>query len=356
MNGIILNELTWLFLSILKDDFAMARLDMRIISLLGRVSAIGVFVLAAAALIVFSSGRSAHVDDSYGSWILKDWLAKGRHVDILVLGDSQLGGLRAADAEKAGRSLDFVLDHRGYELEAAFRQPTSVFISAQPGCLLSDYYAILRGLLDRSKDGAPRLVVLAVSPRVLLTNGLSCPGESEYYRFFAKTTDLNDAYVLAYPSIADRLLERIHERFGKPLSSVKQSQFVFLPDDAQVYQERELIPANFRVDQLSMEHQIRFLQKSVAFLRSKRIDCLVVLMPVKRGQSNRRYQLMSQELLSRLTSLSSSDKFWFISLDDNRLFQKEDFLDSIHLSQRGGQTFAKAIAHRLNRSALFAPR
>ncbi len=337
----------------------MPRLDTRIITLNGHVIAIVVFLLAILSTLLFIQKNAPLNDDSYGAWILKDWLAEGRNCQIVILGDSQLGGLRAADAKQAGRTLDFVLDHRSYQLEAALASanPAFVFVSAQPGCLISDYYAILRALIDRSQSSRkrPRLVILTVSPRVFLTNGLSYPGESDYYRYFSTVTNLEETAALAYPSFVDRMVENLKSRIAKPRLSVKRSQFVFLPNDMQVYQERQLIPRDLRVDRASTEHQIRFLQKTIEFLKMKEINCLVVLMPVASGSTQKQYRGMSAELCKKLTTLSSSEDFSFTSLDNGKLFKTEDFLDSIHLSQKGGETFARTIADYLKGSDLLNP-
>ncbi|MBX9671569.1 MAG: hypothetical protein K2X93_28530, partial [Candidatus Obscuribacterales bacterium] len=251
----------------------------------------------------------------------------------------------------AGRKLDFVLDHRGYKLESILATgPSSVFVSAQPGSLVSDYYATLRALVDRSRC-TPRMVILTVSPRVFLNNGLSYPGESDYYRYFSTVTNLEEADALAYRSVFDRLGEDVRSRMRRPLLAVQPSQFVFLPNDLQIYQERQLMPPDLRVEQVSMNNQLGFLQKTINFLNAKKIYCLVVSMPVASGPTHQKYRRISIELCKKLAPLSSSKDFSFINLDNMR-FQNDDFLDSIHLSQKGGETFAKAIAGYLNDSNL----
>ena len=127
-----------------------------------------------------------------GAWLQNDY-ARSDAPAILILGDSQLGGLRSADAKVAGRKLDFALDHRGYPVENELRkinfttEPSrldvsnalsklgfanslnhtpgnsrfasggitsaspKVFIASQPGSIASDYYVMTKSLISEKE-------------------------------------------------------------------------------------------------------------------------------------------------------------------------------------------------------------
>ncbi|MBX9671374.1 MAG: hypothetical protein K2X93_27545, partial [Candidatus Obscuribacterales bacterium] len=55
------------------------------------IIAIVVFLFAVFATVCLIRSKSTFSHDSYGAWILKDWLATNQNSKIIILGDSQLG-------------------------------------------------------------------------------------------------------------------------------------------------------------------------------------------------------------------------------------------------------------------------
>ena len=297
-----------------------------------------------------SSGREEH---PIGYWIAKDFFAQKSVPEIVIFGDSQLGGLRAADAKVVGKKLDFALDHKSYALQSALahhlgKSRPGVFVASQPGSLISDYFVIIESLFSKTRK--PNLVILALSPREFLDNGLAYPGDSNYFRFFAPYADLGKANNLAYPDFGAKLNANLKVLTRRAIPSVTPSQFMFAPEDKQVYRSVDPVYSIFDMNMNSSRcwHQIRFLKETLNFLQELDVKTLVVFMPIPECDCNLEVKKFAIQLLPSITSLCNESETHFFDLNNiENKFCQSDFLDPIHLSQFGGEKFAKELASYL---------
>jgi hypothetical protein len=133
-------------------------------------------------------------------WLARTYIQSEKVPDIVVCGSSQIGGLQAADANSSGKTIDFVSNRRSLIIEDdIYKQiglkPT-VFLSALPGAMVSDHFAIGRALYK--PQTTPSLVVLTVSPRDFIDNTLSSAGATDSYRFFSQYSDMKAYTNLAF--------------------------------------------------------------------------------------------------------------------------------------------------------------
>lgn len=286
----------------------------------------------------------------FGYWIARAYQNCELAPDLVIFGDSQLGGLRSADAKVAGAKLDFALDHRSYALESQLNHDGGekrTFVLSQPGSLISDYLVISESLFTDLRK--PKRVVLTVTPRVFLNNGLPFPGRSEYYRYFSSTVPLGAMYDLAFPTVGSRLHAVFQSMVRSPISTIAPGQFVFLPDDQQTFDEKvKMYPDNFSYDIKDYEHQIRFLDETLKFFQEQKIAVNVVSMPMLKTESASAFRKLQPGLSSDISHTCKKYDATFLDLTDDNSFSKEDFLDPIHLSQAGGEKFATVLAAHLN--------
>lgn len=346
-------------------------------------NAIKVFGLAilAIAISIFAWQKSAPLTESaelkpIGAWIERDY-ASGQPPDIIIFGDSQIGGLRSADAKVAKRKLDFALDHRSYAIEHELRKrnapsrldlagglsklgisntltrhkhsshfppsgPT-VFVASQPGSIASDYYAMSKTLI--TKDRKPAIAIITVNPRTFLDNGLSCPGDSDYFRFFAKRTNFKSSiYEVAYPDLRSKFNAVKKTILRSPVNQVAVRQFVFLPDDKQRFNDRFIYPPNFSFDATSCGHQIWFLNETLKHHQELNVKSIVVSLPLMHIHSTAAFNKLHDSIKGSLQTTCKNKNADYFDLTNDSRFAHEDFLDPVHLSQSGGTKLANIVS------------
>lgn len=296
-------------------------------------------------------------------WLARGYMERQETPSIVVFGSSQLGGMKAADAMEAGVDLDYCLDFRGYALEKALQEQgaekETAFIASLPGGICSDYCVALRALASSEQGKAPSLVILAVSPRDFLSNGRSELSDSKLFRFFTPFSKLSPQMLeLAYPGWEERL-SYILEARGFPGSKlltptqkkffkgIRPGQFVFHPIDLQTYKDVDAPYPRKQTDELMVgtwfDHQLSFLEDSILELKKQGTKVMLVDMPLR--ERNRRQLDMSvwRQYHTKLESLSERTESLCLELSHDDEFGTEDFLDTVHLSARGGQKLAGKI-------------
>lgn len=286
-----------------------------------------------------------------GWWIARDFLRQPKASNIVLFSNSQLGGLRAADAKAADKQLDFVLDHRSYSVEKALSSNgdgTTVFISSQPGSNVSDYYAMVNALF--SDERKPELAVFALAPRDFMGNGLDYPGDSQYYRFFSRCRSAAELNDIAYPDWQSKFDSLIKETFDYQIPKVRTKQFVFLPADKQVYRETAVpySSKNWQIDSPMFTQELTIFDSMLAILNRENVKVLVVLLPFAEPTNNpgeaKVLSLLQKKFQNHAIVNQSGQDLFLLDLSSDSRFNKADFLDPIHLSQNGGDKFAKIVA------------
>lgn len=289
----------------------------------------------------------------FGYWIARDYQSSTSTPDIFVFGDSQLGGLRSADAKVAGTKLDFALDHRSYAIESQLNHDGGelrTFIVSQPGSLVSDYLVIAESLFSDLRK--PKRVILTVTPRSFLSNGLPFPGRSDYYRYFSSSVPLGAMYDLAFPTVGSKLYAVFQSMLRAPISTMAPGQFVFLPDDKQVFNDKiKMYPDNFVYSSKDCEHQMRFLDETLRFLQKQKIEASVISMPMLKSEDVAVFRKLQPQLSSEIQDLCKQYDAEYLDLTEQDSFTKKDFLDPIHLSQSGGEKIASILSSYLTETA-----
>src|SRR5262249_381466 len=88
-------------------------------------------------------------------WLSRRYMQESAAPDIVIFGSSQIGGIHAAEAKFANRTIDWALDHHSSDLETKLNRQlngkTSVFVCGIPGAMISDFYLISRTLFTPEK-------------------------------------------------------------------------------------------------------------------------------------------------------------------------------------------------------------
>lgn len=347
---------------------------------------------------VLEEGRPA----SY--WLARAYLNEPVSPEVVVFGSSQIGGLQAADANKLGRRIDYVLDRHCSILEDKLAKPgaakkDNVFLLATAGAVTSDHFFVAKSLFANGR--APQAVVLTVSPRDFIDNTLPCPGATEPYRFHSQYCDVDPYLHLAFNTVKSRfehylsrelplkryapttegveaisaLLDRI-----TPTSSVAQVVNGGTANSAAQNLQSQLklvtgaFDGNLRpgvavveprmptiyVDNLSdyrrrykhinasmYKTQMAFYRELLAYLQSRHVKTLVLAMPLTEAN----LKLLPQDFLANfnrdLREGCSEHEAGFLDLSASKDFQMADFCDSVHLNARGGEKLAGAISKEL---------
>lgn len=344
------------------------------------------------------------------SWWLARAYLTGARPDVAVLGSSQIGGLQAADANLTGRSIDFVDNHHCPTIERALaktrREPERyVFLSALPGAMISDHFAIAKALYKTK--GAPPLVVLTISPRDFIDNSLPCAGATEPYRYFSKFSDMS-AYVnrafnrpwsrleyFAGQEIPTRRLEAplkdgtrsFVETFLACGIAGGESKIAAQPSDTKLTAASDSANAKLVADQVKFvmggyegnikpgqavltpnlpklfvdnsrdykrryknthpdtyDVQFDYLSDFLSFLKGDGSTVLVLGMPLT--PENR--AILGDKFFAaygkKVAEVCNQNKAVYVSLVEAPQFGRGDFCDTVHLNADGGGKLASAIA------------
>ncbi len=344
----------------------------------------------------FSLTDKVKAEGKPSSW----WLARAYSVSperpqIVVCGSSQIGGLQSSDANLTGRPVDFVLNHHCPSIELAIEQKLGqkpyVFLSALPGAMVSDHFAIARALY--SAHGAPPLVVLTVSPRDFIDNGLPCAGSTEPYKYFAKYSDMSKYVGLAYnkpwsrfeyfisneipvrhledavrgsSSAAITALVPVTQRksmetgatggasaaeqlkfvMGGYEGNIKPGQAVLTPnlprifvDNSKDYRRRY---KNTHPD--TYDVQLAYFKSFVQYLRTSGARVLVVGMPLTASNRDILPESFWQRYKGDLRAALKPTGAKFLDLIADPGYDNNDFCDTVHLNATGGGKLARSIA------------
>ncbi|MBX9940489.1 MAG: hypothetical protein K2Y32_14615 [Candidatus Obscuribacterales bacterium] len=343
------------------------------------------------------------------SWWLARAYLTGARPDVAVLGSSQIGGLQAADANLTGRSIDFVDNHHCPTIEKALsnsrHEPERyVFLSALPGAMISDHFAIAKALYKTK--GAPPLVVLTISPRDFIDNSLPCAGATEPYRYFSKFSDMS-AYVnrafnrpwsrleyFAGQEIPTRRLEiplkesskafvqsfllggiasganasgpnegsksisasqsaagnlvadQVKFVMGGYEGNIKPGQAVLTPNLPKLFVDnsRDYRRRYKNTHPDTYDVQFDYLSDFLSFLRSEGSTVLVLGMPLTPENRAILGDKFFAEYGKKVAEVCSRNKAVYVSLVEDPRFGRGDFCDTVHLNADGGSKLASAVA------------
>jgi hypothetical protein len=332
-------------------------------------------------------------------WLARSYMTAAHQPEIVLCGSSQIGGLQAADARVLNKPIDFVDNHHcdvlEQDLKGALGISPYVFISALPGAMVSDHFAIAKSLFGAR--GKPALVVLTVSPRDFIDNTLPGAGATEPYRFFSSHCDLSACNDLAYNDSWSRLthfvsgelpLRRLTvaadnlakqwsaQNAGASLDTIggaspeasgsdadQQVKFVMggyqgniRPGEAVLYPNSLRVFVNnvgdykkryHNTHPANYESQMAYFKDYLNFLNDEGVRVLVVGMPLTALNRDILPADFWQEFRGRLLLGCGSTGAEWLDLSDSPEFGVSDFVDTVHLNADGGVKLAKKIAARV---------
>ncbi len=280
--------------------------------------------------------------------------------DIVVLGSSQLGGLRAADATEAGIPLDFTRDFNGYclqkKLEHTSLSKARVFVAAIPGAAVSDYCIVAMAMM---REPPVKTLVLTVGPRDFMPTNKRCPGNSSAFRLFLPETRLDSTiFDLAYPTPLNRvslISDWYQSKNGilvkrNKLTDLRPRQCIFHPADSQTY--HELLgeyPFNVTTieDNQWFKNQLAILEHMIPYLTKGGTRILIVNMPIRQRLRQQLSEATWKRFNGRLQKICETAGGKLLDLSHDDSFTLPDFLDNLHLSAQGGSRLATCIAGSL---------
>jgi hypothetical protein len=332
-------------------------------------------------------------------WLARSYMTAPHQPEIVLCGSSQIGGLQAADARVLNKPIDFVENHHCDVLERDLKNSMGVspyvFISALPGAMVSDHFAIAKSLF--AARGKPALLVLTVSPRDFIDNTLPGAGATEPYRFFSSHCDLSAYTGIAYndawsrishfvgselplrrltvaadnasklwseqnsgasldtigggeaSAVQNDISQQVKFVMGGYQGNIKPGQAVLYPTNLKIfvnnvndYKKRyhNTHPANY-------EAQMTYFKDYLNFLSDQGIRVLVVGMPLTQLNRDILPGDFWQAFRGRiLLSCGSAGADW-LDLSDSATFNNDDFVDTVHLNADGGVKLAAQIAARV---------
>ena len=300
----------------------------------------------------------------------------------------------AADAQKQFKIVDPVVDRHAItlqdELSEGLQKPIKIFTLATPGCMISDSYMMSRALL---KDNLkPKVVIIGVSPRDFIDSTMPYPGATDTFKFYSKYIDTSNITNAAYNDLfsllqywTDNLPVR---KFGNKIinaitpapqtpektaqtqqtaSSIaaqppaqKGALFAVVGPNGEVRPGQWLVPANippiwvdntreyknrFKTPQsASYQAEFQFFDKLLALWQANDIKTIVVLMPSlpqnRALLSNNFWQKFKQDIDVRC----KQNNAFICDLSDSPIFEKSDYLDTVHLNAYGGFKLFRLIS------------
>jgi hypothetical protein len=339
-----------------------------------------------------SFAESNYLSPMYGTWtwwMARSFVREEAPADVVLLGSSQVNSPSwAADALLTQKPVD-CLDHREvFALEHALKSALvlahspKVMNCAVQGGMASDYYMIERTLFQEGHK--PKVVVLCVSPRDFIDNKLAAASATEPFRFFSRFMDAGKLAQLAYTDPVARFfaaldnvtsrvpLRRLNELIANRFASLQEAEKKSGPKRGeelaqaisnghqQVKLGEWVVPADMKsvfVDNTaeyrqryanpkpaSYQIQITFFRELIQDLHARGCTVLVVQMPTTPGNRALLPQSFWHEFRGSLQSICRDSGSQWADLSEDADFQKQDYLDTVHLNGRGGLKFFNKLA------------
>lgn len=309
-------------------------------------------------------------------WLTRDYLALNPPPDVVIFGSSQIGGMRSADANTAGKKLDITQDHRGYLLEKLLKEQTGtdqkVFIAQHPGTLVSDFL-VMSQVWFNHKLNQPKMVVLTLTARDFLSDSRPYIGSSAAFRSLSQYANLGDLTWIIYPNLQSRLNWLVRERIAPRMFqssptrpnnlqnrseipkgtggtdfSLSRGQIFFEGEDKQKYLKMDYPEKAYEKPDYHFSKQLQCFEKLLEFLHQKQIKTFIVgtpLYPADRAEIDK--QCWSR-FAPQISNACKQNQAQFLDLTDSNYFLQRDFLDPVHLGLKGGTKLADEIAKMIN--------
>ncbi len=303
-------------------------------------------------------------------WLSQDYLSQTSPPNVVVFGSSQIGGMRSADAQTAGRNLDIVLDHRGYTIEKLLREKTgkeqTVFVAQQPGTLVADFLVMAQAWFEKPAY-QPKTVVVTVTARDFLSDSRPYIGSSSTFQCLSKYSDLGDLTYIIFSSlqsrlhwlISDRIAPRIFasardndsaetNKIGSKQEQLKPKQVYFEAKDMQTYLKMKYPQKAYEKPDYYFTNELLCFTRLLEFLDKRHINTVVIGTPLYTIDRAEIDKVCWSRFAPKISDTCTKHHAKFLDLTDSDRFAREDFLDPVHLGLNGGRKLAEQITKAIS--------
>ncbi len=358
----------------------------------------------AAALVPCTADRFAYPLHGWTWWSAREVRAKlgpgdaGTKQNVLLLGSSlMVVAMAESDATWSHQRIDLTTyrDARYFDDRlntASSKRPSARTINlSAPGQIPSDAYLTMKFAL--ASGLRPNLVVYGIAPRDLLDSTLSSPFDTECYKYLCRLVSADELnkvlpnncwqrisrqfnsaspllqrsidFQLQTDQVANMALKALSERLHLRKISLAE-RMLLLKNYKPLEMEPEFIHAEIAVrgeveklysDNLSdyvaryrkprldfYEGELAALKMLAELCQSEHIEFVLVNMPIRKCNADLIEPGVQAAYLSDLFKLSRSCRVRFYDLCDYKMYQKDDFRDSVHLNGFGGMKFIDKLA------------
>lgn len=334
-------------------------------------------------------------------WAVKDFHNLQQPPDVMLMGSSlMMAALHGGDATYLELPQNVAFHHRSVLLEELLTnktdRPVSTFAFAIGGQMVSDAYALCSTLFVGDKK--PKMLVYGIAPRDFMDNTLTSPASTETFRYMSRLGGLQDVgwqaratfwekveYAIACVSsvyahrtdfvylqnhyvkqLAKHIcgfkdLEEVHTAFAlrrQALLELPEDQgpndLMVMPyknDDAQAKYVDNTAEYRMRYRAFKpklFEMQLSFLEKMLRYCSDEGIIVELVNMPLTADNVALMPPGFYDNYKNRIGSLAEKYQAEVIDLNDQNVFTKQDFADSVHMNGDGGIKFFNQLAQKLN--------
>jgi len=328
-------------------------------------------------------------------WATQEYLNTKPSPPIVLLGSSLLmHPISRQDADFLNKDLDYVHHHRSIymeeQLESRFKQNSLIcFNFALPGGMMSDDYIVARALFSGKQR--PKLVVLGLSVRDFMDNGVHCAGATPAFRYLKRFTNVDDLISIAMPQWWQRLdywVGKAVYLWGKKLdiqvalseeskkiltpmvtsfcnksqldnldlsrnlasnlrSEVEEGMFIVKTHQPYSFENnsKEYIKRYRSPNQPLFEIQKQFLEKTLSFCSQENIAVLVINMPLTKQNIALIPKGSYQQYVSTLAHTCQQWNCSFVDLNQGSNFPTSTFYDTSHMNATGGKKLVDIIVN-----------
>jgi RNase H-fold protein (predicted Holliday junction resolvase) len=378
-----------------------------VIALLGSYFIGGLIILLLANYVLLQIKPLAKVDPeslpaahTWVWWATKEYLATYPKPQIVLLGSSLvMHPVSRLDANFLNKNLDYVYHHRSDYMKQALEEKLHMsglncFNFALPGGMVSDDYIVARALFVN--DHKPQVIVIGLSLRDFIDNGVHCAGATPAFRYLKRYIDMGDVIDLAMPQffqrfdyligngiylwgkkldlqvvLAQTVKEKVSPLFEQifPISKLNEvDPGRNLPSNlrAEVEENMFIVQANqpYSYEDNSKEYKKRyrspnekmfvtqkqFFDKLLQLADERQIKVIIVNMPL----TPENHKLMPvgsyDKYIQYLSDISSQKQIPFIDLDASGKFSQQNYYDTSHMNASGGKKLVDTIVENMTKN------
>lgn len=334
------------------------------------------------------------LEKTWSWWAVHDFISEAKKPDVVLLGSSLLmNPVWQNEADFSNANLDIVVNRRTRYLESALGQRLGVpsapicFNFALPGAFVSDDYMILRTML--SGPHHPKVVIMGLSPRDFIENGLRGAAFSPHFRYLKRFTPIDDIVDVSMPHVWQRagyvadnhlfflgkklelqcltaqfftnLTNAMHkpvelkcaeqaapaQDVGKAIYETELRQGVWLahPHQTPPFYEGEVAEFKRRYkDSKRIDNQLRWLEMALTLCRDQDIKVVMLNMPVTQTNLTVYPPGVYDSCVAAIAAEAKKFGCSYVDLQATQAFPQSDFSDMWHMNAHGGKQLLDIVA------------